>query len=115
METTKNVLEYIDTQLAKIETEAIEIEVEKLKIGYLKQRNNVERLQIDREKLALKIKEIVKIKKSLLIFCELGNFCVIKFLINNTEDDFCIIDLNCMEIWQAISTSMDRLLLETTY
>ena len=63
----------------------------------------------------LKIKEIVKIKKSLLIFCELGNFCVIKFLINNTEDDFCIIDLNCMEIWQAISTSMDRLLLETTY
>ena len=61
----------------------------------------------------LKIKEIVKIKKSLLIFCELGNFCVIKFLINNTEDDFCIIDLNCMEIWQAISTSMDRLLLET--
>ena len=29
----------------------------------------------------LKIKEIVKIKKSLLIFCELGNFCVIKFLI----------------------------------
>lgn len=59
METTKNVLEYIDTQLAKIETEAIEIEVEKLKIGYLKQRNNVERLQIDREKLALKIKEIV--------------------------------------------------------
>ena len=60
----------------------------------------------------LKIKEIVKIKKSLLIFCELGNFCVIKFLINNTEDDFCIIDLNCMEIWQAISTSMDRLLLE---
>ena len=63
----------------------------------------------------LKIKEIVKIKKSLLIFCELGNFCVIKFLINNTEDDFCIIDLNCMEIWQAISTSMDRLLLETSY
>ena len=63
----------------------------------------------------LKIKEIVKIKKSLLIFCESGNFCVIKFLINNTEDDFCIIDLNCMEIWQAISTSMDRLLLETTY
>ncbi len=63
----------------------------------------------------LKIKEIVKIKKSLLIFCELGNFCVIKFLINNTEDDFCIIDLNCMEIWQAISTSMDRLLLETAY
>ena len=61
----------------------------------------------------LKIKEIVKIKKSLLIFCELGNFCVIKFLINNTEDDFCIIDINCMEIWQAISTSMDRLLLET--
>ena len=63
----------------------------------------------------LKIKEIVKIKKSLLIFCELGNFCVIKFLINNTEDDFCIIDLNCMEIWQEISTSMDRLLLETSY
>ena len=63
----------------------------------------------------LKIKEIVKIKKSLLIFCELGNFCVIKFLINNTEDDFCIIDLNCMEIWQAISTSLDRLLLETSY
>ena len=62
----------------------------------------------------LKIKEIVKIKKSLLIFCELGNFCVIKFLINNTEDDFCIIDLNCMEIWQAISTSMDRLLLEVS-
>ena len=62
----------------------------------------------------LKIKEIVKIKKSLLIFCELGNFCVIKFLINNTEDDFCIIDLNCMEIWQAISTSMDKLLLETS-
>ena len=60
----------------------------------------------------LKIKEIVKIKKSLLIFCELGNFCVIKFLINNTEDDFCIIDLNCMEIWQAISTSMDKLLIE---
>lgn len=60
----------------------------------------------------LKIKEITKIKKSLLIICELGNFCVIKFLVNNIEDDFCIIDLNCLQIWQAISTSMDRLLLE---
>lgn len=60
----------------------------------------------------LKIKEITKIKKSLLIICELGNYCVIKFLINNTEDDFCIIDLNCFEIWQAIATSMDKLLLE---
>ena len=60
----------------------------------------------------LKIKEIKKIKKSLLIICELGNFCIIKFLVNNIEDDFCIIDLNCLRIWQAISTSMDRLLLE---
>ena len=63
---------------------------------------------------SLQITEITKIKKSLLIYCKLGKFCTIKFLVNNTEDDFCIIDLNCMEIWQAIATSMDRLLLETT-
>ena len=61
---------------------------------------------------SLQITEITKIKKSLLICCELGNFCVIKFLINNTEDDFCITDLNCHRIWQAIATSMDKLLIE---
>ena len=64
---------------------------------------------------SLQITEITKIKKSLLIYCKLGKFCTIKFLINNTDDDFCIIDLNCHRIWQAISTSMDRLLLETSY
>ena len=60
----------------------------------------------------LNIKEIRKIKKTLLIFCHYGKFSTIKFLINNIEDDFCILDLNCARIWEAIATSMDKLLLE---
>jgi len=60
----------------------------------------------------LQITEITKIKNSLLIYCRLGKFCTIKFLVNNIEDDFCITDLNCCRIWQAIATSMDKLLIE---
>ena len=64
--------------------------------------------------ITLTIKEITKIKNSLLIYCILGKFCTIKFLVNNIEDDFCITDLNCHRIWQAIATSMDKLLLEVS-
>lgn len=55
--TESQTVDYIDRQLAAIEKEEIEIEKEKIKIGYLKQRNNTVRLQLDRTKLDLKIEE----------------------------------------------------------
>lgn len=57
METTKDILNYIDEQLAKIEEGKIEIEVEKVKINWVKQRNNVEKNSIDRDRLNLKVRE----------------------------------------------------------
>jgi hypothetical protein len=58
--TDEETVDYIDRQLAKIEEEEIEIEKEKVKLGYLKQRNNTVRLHLDRVKLDMKIEEAKK-------------------------------------------------------
>lgn len=57
MESKNEILNYIDEQLAKIEEGKIEIEVEKVKINWVKQRNNVEKNSIDRDRLNLKVRE----------------------------------------------------------
>lgn len=58
--TEEQTVDYIDRQLAKIEEEEIEIEKEKVKIGYLKQRNNTVRLSLDRIKIDMKVEEMKK-------------------------------------------------------
>ena len=64
MQTTNEVIDYITKQLAEISEEKTNIELEKIKIGYLKQRNNVEKNAIDRGRLDLKIKEFELSNKS---------------------------------------------------
>lgn len=61
--TEDQTIDYIDRQLAKIEEEEIEIEKEKVKLGYLKQRNNTVRLSLDRTKLDMKIEEANRAKR----------------------------------------------------
>ena len=53
------------------------------------------------------VKNIIKIKKFLILETSWTNF-----VINNIEEDFCITEADFNGILEAISTSMDRLLLE---